>query len=113
MKKTRRFKSKGWYGVGEDEGFDPMFDVEIVREMDVGPIVYWDYGFIMKSCNEEIRLFERTMTDISKNEDRETIKYELEVLNKTTNKLTKYRIVEVEQTGAILVFLLSSLIQST
>ena len=53
MKKTRRFKSKGWYGVGEDEGFDPMFDVEIVREMDVGPIVYWDYGFIMKSCNEE------------------------------------------------------------
>ena len=53
MKKTRRFKSKGWYGVGEDEGFDPMFDVEIVREMDVGPIVYWDYGFIMKSCNQE------------------------------------------------------------
>ena len=48
MKKTRRFKSKGWYGVGEDEGFDPMFNVEIVREMDVGPILFGTMGLLWK-----------------------------------------------------------------
>ena len=97
---TKRFKVKEWKRCFEGMT-DCLFDVEVEHTYNVPVLAgenYSNYCFKMSNYYKVIKLFELTKFNyLSKGGSNVTqCIYELEVVDKTTNKTTKYKLVKTD-----------------
>ena len=97
---TKRFKVKEWERCFEGET-GCFWDVEVVHTYNfpvTGNNNYSNYGFFISCGDKVLKLFENTtFNQPRKTKDyKMTRNYEFEIFDKETNKITKYKLVEVK-----------------